>query len=196
MCKVHRITPNRFSAHGHERGRLEFSDSALSSGELGLWSSFTSAMKQSVETEWILLLEDDALLLPRFRRQVIAEIRNCHDDVMAIRMGWLGKWAWFPGWSFAVYVRRLCRNAVLLGPEFLHGRFRIHTNDSTSRLWGAHATLIRRSSSERLSILLEPGHEPLDGAILRLEEDGSGAVIRSKRNAAWQWPDRSDIRSL
>lgn len=194
ICRMHGIDPQRFSAHDRERGRAAFPDSSLSPAELGLWSSFVTVISQPFDTEWILVLEDDALLLPRFRRRALTEIRRAPADVYAIRMAWLGRFSWLPGRSVPTYLGKVARNVALTFIRGVQGLVRRNKRESKSIPWGAHATLIRRETVDRLIAILNPGTEPLDGALIRLELDPPHHGRRAQWNCAWQWHDSSDIQ--
>jgi len=59
-CRRRGISPIRFGAHDGDAGRRAFPTSPRSPAELGLWSSFRTVVESDVDTEWILVLEDDA----------------------------------------------------------------------------------------------------------------------------------------
>jgi hypothetical protein len=195
MCRLHRITAHRFSAHDRERGRLEFPDSALSPAELGLWSSIVTAVRQPVDSEWILILEDDAILLPRFRRHVLQEIENAGKEALAIRLGWVGRFIWKAQLNFFGYVIRLPKRVA----EAATSRVRIgplkKIQPIQPRFVGAHAFLLRRAAVDQILEALGPGDDPPDVAFLRAEKITPNVFVRSPRNRAWQWPDRSDIHA-
>ena len=157
----------------------------MTPGARGLWSSFLDVVDSEYATEWIMVLEDDVVPLPRFRHHALTEIRRAGDEVMAIRLGWLGAFHWDPTKTFP-------RNAV----KALRTAKRTLTSKQPSRplLWGTHALVLRTRDLPRVEELLPPVDVPLDRAFLRAERNHPGAFRLARRNRAWQWPDRSDIQ--
>lgn len=194
LCSFQGIEPNRFRAHDGDEGSLRYPRSPLSPAELGLWSSFTAAIKSPVETEWILVLEDDSLLLPRFRKQALKEIRRASDQVTSIRMGWMGPIAWHSHMTLSRYLQMMPR--MLLG-ELRHRarrRFSSRGDVELRAIWGTHVLLIRRARLDQLLLKLGEATLPLDEAFTSAEWTEPVHFVRARRNRAWQWPDRSDIR--
>lgn len=194
FCKRRGIDPIRFSAHDRERGRLAFPGSPLAPSELGLWSSFNTVIQSDVETEWILVLEDDAFLLPRFRRHAVREVFRAGPEVLAIRMGWLGPFVWRDTTRLHTYLLRLPKR---MARPIWHAvrRFVSRNSDEITRsIWGTHALLIRRDGVEQLIHSLGGALLALDDAFTNAERREPAVFARARRNRAWQWPDSSDIR--
>lgn len=195
MCRGRGIEPVRFSAHDGVIGQNEFPYSPLSPGELGLWSSFKTVVTAHVETEWILVLEDDAILLPGFRRQVLKELRRIDPEIISIRMGWLGPFAWRNQSTVTRYFAKLPRR--ILGHVGHRVRKKLSRGGAVRprSLWGTHALLVRRAGFDDMFAALGEASAPLDNAFAFAEMSEAHRFIRSKRNRAWQWPDASDIRA-
>lgn len=194
LCRLHGITPIRFSAHDRERGRTTFPDSTLGPAELGIWSSFIAVLELKVGTEWILVLEDDAVLVPRFRKQALKLIGRASPEVLSIRMGWNGCLNWPTGLSFPKYVYGL----VLRLRRCFRERRADHSKGADRRsrpLYGAQANLIRRKSVSEFRQAIGKAEQALDVVLINLENSHPHQFVRSRRNLAWQWPDRSDIQS-
>lgn len=194
FCRIQNIHPVRFAAHDREQGRAAFPDSLLAPSELGLWSSFLGVVRSDVGTDWLLVLEDDAFLLPRFRHHVMTEIHRAPSSVAAIRIAWIGRLQWDRGMPFWRYVIRLPKR---LG-EKMHDRWqRRGAGDhrvSVKKFYGTHALLIRRDGADQIIELLKPARDPLDVAFTHAEQTAPDVFVRSKKSRAWQWPNRSDIR--
>jgi hypothetical protein len=165
----------------------------LSPAELGLWSSFREAVTSDVDTEWILVFEDDALLLPRFRHHAVQEVRRATPEVVAIRIGWNGRFQWDSSHSFFEYIIRLPKRYL----ELIAFRV-LHRADAESRFapkkYGTQALLIRAGCAEGLLEALSPGELPLDVAFIEAERTLPREFVITRRSRAWQWPGRSDIR--
>jgi GR25 family glycosyltransferase involved in LPS biosynthesis len=193
-CRRRRISPIRFSAHDGDKGRRAFSESDLSPEQLGLWSSFRAVVESNVDTEWILVLEDDAFLLPRFRRRLLAEIRRSEPSFIAIRLGWLGSFAWRHGMSIGTYVRSVPRRLAGRARHALRGRLTNGRNFRRRPLWGTQALLIRRNGVDRLLEILGVATAPLDRAFNEAEWSNQKQFRRARWNLAWQSLSPSDIR--
>ena len=194
-CRRRGISPIRFSAHDGVRGLESFPASPLSPGELGLWSSFKAVVESDVDTEWILVLEDDVILLPRFRRHLLKEIRRADTSIIAIRLGWLGSFVWRHGMSIGWYVRSVPRRVLGRARHNIRGKLTDRKNFRPRPLWGTHALLIRRDGVDRLLETLGQATYALDHAFDDAEWSMSTLFKRSRRNLAWQSPDPSSIRA-
>lgn len=193
ICRLHGIVPIRFSAHDRDRGRSTFPDSTLAPAELGIWSSFVAVLKLELDTEWILVLEDDAVLVPGFRKRALKMIRRSSPHVLSIRMGWNGCLNWSSGLPFPKYLFDLVRRI----PRCIWRHLRncaTHEKEGSLRLYGSQANLIRRKSASELVEILGNGVESLDVALIDAEKSQPDRFLRSRRNLAWQWPDQSDIQ--
>lgn len=193
MCRRHRIDAHRFSAHDQVAGKSAYPNSPLVPSELGLWSSFSAVIQLSVATEWILVLEDDALLLPGFRRQVIRHIARAAPEVMSIRLGWLGRLVWRPHVSVRRYFGRLPKRLISLILERLPRRVLPRLRPSPRSLFGTQAVLVRRCHAAQMLRFLGPAEVPLDRAMINEEVARPHEFTRAKRNLVWQWPSPSDI---
>lgn len=194
-CRRRSISPIRFSAHDGSKGLESFPGSPLSPGELGLWSSFKAVVEATVDTEWILVLEDDAILLPGFRRHASREIRRAGAEVISIRMGWIGPFAWRFQTTVSWYLRTLPRRVLGDVKHRVRTRFKRGGATRPRPMWGTHALLLRPGASDRLLGALGEARFPLDQAFTSAEWSHPDLFIRSKRNGAWQWPDESNIRA-
>ncbi len=195
MCRRHGIEPRRFSAHDGDRARREVVDSPLSPAELGIWSSYRHAALTECSTDWILILEDDALLLPRFRYHVLADIDAASPEVIAIRMGWLGSFAIRPSSRPLRYLLKAGHGALSSLPAAVRRLSGLQKILRTPNLWGAHAVLVRRSRVSAFVDHLGPPDAPLDHAFVRLETSLPASFVRSSRNRVWQRIGVSDIQA-
>lgn len=193
-CRRRGIFPIRFRAHDGDQGRQAFPTSDLSPAELGLWSSFKAVVESAVDTEWILVLEDDAFLLPRFRRHVLNEIRRVDPSIIAIRMGWLGSFAWRHGMSIRRFVRSVVRRSLGRARHNIRGRLTVGKDFRPRQLWGTHALLIRRDGVNHLLEILGQATNALDNAFDEAEWSKPSQFKRSRRNLAWQFSSPSSIR--
>jgi hypothetical protein len=166
----------------------------LSPAELGLWSSFREAVTSDVDTQWILVFEDDALVLPRFRHHAVQEVRRATREVVAIRIGWNGRFQWDSSHSFFEYVIRLPKRFLeLIAFRVLH-RADAGSRFAQTKKYGTQALLIRAGCGEGLLEVLSPGQVPLDVAFIEAERTHPREFVITRRSRAWQWPGRSDIR--
>jgi len=193
-CRRRGISPIRFSAHDGDAGRRAFPTSPRSPAELGLWSSFRTVVESDVDTEWILVLEDDAYLLPRFRSHLLAEIRRADPSIISVRVGWLGSFVWRHGMTVGWYVRSVPRHLLGRARHTIRGRLTDRNNFRPRRLWGTHALLIRRDGVDLLLETLGEGMSALDDAFDDAEWSNPTRFKRSQRNLAWQAPGPSSIR--
>lgn len=193
LCRLQGIDVRRFSAHDGERLSAEHPQSPLTKGELGLWSSVHGVLSTLVETQWILIFEDDAVPLPRFRRHVLREIRSAGDDVLMMRLGWLGRFAWLPNDSFGTFLRRAVRVIVRAGRRRLTRSGDVRGTRGSVSPWGTQCLLVRTAHVDRVLDELGPMAAPLDVALFKAEARAPQQFIRPRRNRAWQWPSRSDI---
>lgn len=193
VCRRSGIIPRRFSAHDAARGKETFPDSRLGPSEVGIWSSFVTAVQSEVDTPWLLILEDDALLRPGFRRAVHSYVETSSPDVATVRLGWLGHFAWRPGVSFPRYLFRMSRGILFNVWRKIRHRGRTRPEPQALPRFGAHAVLVRRAQIPLLLSSLGPAEIPLDVALLQAELSTPDVFTLSRRNLAWQWPSPSDI---
>jgi GR25 family glycosyltransferase involved in LPS biosynthesis len=192
-CRQRGISPIRFSAHDGDSGRRAFPASDLSPAQLGLWSSFKAVAESNVDTEWILVLEDDAILLPRFRSNLLKEIRRADSSIVAIRLGWLGSFVWRHGMTIGSYVRRVPRRLLGRARHTIRGTLTDRENFRPRSLWGTQALLIRRDGVVQLLEALGEGTRALDHAFIEAEWSKPEKFKRARRNLAWQSPSPSSI---
>lgn len=195
LCRLHRLSVNRFSAHDGVKGAAHYPNSRQFPSELGLLSSFAAVVRTPVDTPWILVLEDDVMPLPRFRRHVLREIRRAGPDVVAIRLGWLGRSAWRPHRSILANLKRSLRLAFRAVVRRVAALVGIHRPETKHAPWGTHCVLVRADGVERMLSVLEPTDLPLDAAFMYAESIDGSAFVCSERNGAWQWPSVSDIET-
>lgn len=197
VCKRRGIIPLRFRAHDRNRGKETFPESRLEPSELGIWSSFAAVVQSEVDTEWILVLEDDAVLLPGFRRRVIKIIDDVSANVVSVRLGWLGQFAWRPQISLVRYLARLVKSIVtrwtVVVASRLRGRSLAEEHGVALHRYGAHAVLVRARAVPTMLSTFGPAEVPIDVALIRAERAAPDLYTLSRRNLAWQWPSRSDI---
>lgn len=193
MCRRHGIEPIRFSALDREQGRAEFPESTVGPSELGLWASFLTVVQSEVDTDWILVLEDDAMLLPGFKRSVEKCIEGASPDVASVRVGWLGQFAWIQPVDVVRYLFRIARWVTVNATAVVRGGWSSRRQLAINQRFGTHAVLVRRIHVPRLLQVLGRAETPLDWAFVRAERSSPDVFTRWKRNTAWQRPSRSDI---
>ena len=199
-CRLHRIEVQRFAAHTGADGRRTWPDQPLTDGEVGLWSSFVSVLALAVSTEFLLVLEDDAMLLPGFNRHVRRLTAGLDADVAVVQLGWLGDSSWRLRLSPAANVRKVLRPRSRWRAMRRHYRAWRAGEWAASRaplqpglLGGTHALLLRTSARDDLAAWMGEPDLPLDKAMARIARQHPGTVLRSRRNLAWQAPFHSDI---
>ncbi len=195
MCRQRGIEPQRFSAHTSVHGEAMFPDSPLSPAERGLWSSFLGVVTANHDTEWILVLEDDVVLVPRFRRHALRVAQSVPGEVVTVRMGWLGLFTWHESMNIRRYATLVAKRILVRCRAWFRFLVRKDAEMNRPTRWGTHAVLIRVSGVDQLVQDLGMPNVPLDHAFLRLEESDPSRFTRSSRNRAWQRIGVSDIQA-
>lgn len=148
------------------------------------------------QAEWLLLLEDDALLIPGFVQRAEAALAQVPDDCLLVQLGFLSKYTWFSG-------RRLWLNAVMAGLFIVRGEWRPNARlqgggddprFSRDLLVGSHATAVRVSTIPELLEILQPFEHATDDLFRARAQTHPGRFLRSRRQLAIQAPlFRSDL---
>lgn len=177
-------------------GRALLPDSRLTGGELGVLSTWVELLREVAEhgtrggSEWLLVLEDDVVLAPGFRRRVEAALRQAPPDCEAVQLGATTRYTILPGrawWKSAV----LGASWIVTG-RWLPGTARRgggpHPRFSTDVLMGCFAMAIRTSAAARLADLLASSDLPLDMTLSRAASLEPGRILRHRRQLALHNP--------
>jgi hypothetical protein len=196
QARVRRIQIRRSPAFDGRAGRAALPDTPISDGARGLWLSFTR-LYEALERDGVevaLVLEDDAVLGPFFKRRVRRILGELPATAAIVQAGFLGDSAWRSRNSILKNIRKWARPRSRFRELRTDGFRRDRRVLLPGRLRaGTHALLLRPASLPRLEAVLTPGALPLDRAFVAAGAAHPALFWRSRRNLAWQLPVRSDI---
>lgn len=195
QARLHGIRLSRVPAidgrtiHGH-------STTNLSAGAVGLWLTFEQLINDLNRDnhETVLILEDDAILVPGFKKRVRKIIaRTSRSDVSLVQIGHIGNSAWRRNYSFWRNIKKILR------PRSRLRELREREDNATADKWfsphlgaGTHALLVYPGSF-REDLKQIDRTQPLDRAFVLYATQHPGRFVRSRRNLAYQFPFESDI---
>ncbi len=142
------------------------------------------------DASWLVLLEDDVLLSPRFRRRTIAALQAVPDDCLLVQLGFLSKYTWFAP-------RPFWKNVVMAGLYVVRGEWRTaarrrgggdHPLFSRELFSGGQASAVRIETIPTLLELLEPYELVTDDLFRDRADRHPGGFLRSRRQLAIQAP--------
>jgi GR25 family glycosyltransferase involved in LPS biosynthesis len=196
QAKLHGLSLNRVPAKDGEEGSRRLPDSGLSPGARGLWITFLDLVGALAADgdDVVVVLEDDAVLHPLFKRSLRKTLDELPDDVALIQFGYIGLSAWRSNKSVWENVKKFLRPRTRL--REMRDSTRECSGDArfvTSLFAGTHCLVI---FPKRLVAHLEQirsGELPLDRAFVEYARSHPGVFVRVRRNRAYQLPFESDI---
>lgn len=197
QARLHGISINRFSAIDGIAGKGRFPQSTLTEGATGMWASFdtlvTTLAAEGIEAA--VVLEDDAILAPRFHSKARAVRDSSPDTVALVQLGFLTESSWRPQNSLLQNIRRILRPKSRLRAAINRTKRGMPPKETHMKA-GMHAVLIfpeRLAPILRASLPDRPGTLPLDNALVTASEAMPEVLTRVRRSMAFQLPIRSDI---
>ncbi|MDZ7677440.1 MAG: hypothetical protein U5K29_02680 [Acidimicrobiales bacterium] len=199
QARLHRLDVRRIEALGPEQGRKVLPGSELELGELGLNATWVSMLRDLIEGgpgsehEWLVLLEDDTLLAPRFRRRVDRVLDQVPDECMLVQLGRVTPFQPTPGDLVMAIVGAAVRYTIKHGGAAWRRRREPRQEFTTELAWGSHVVAVRVSSiPELLAAFLEV--DLVTDELFKLQaREHPGTMLRYHRQLGWQLPFRSDI---
>lgn len=189
-----RFPVSRFSAYGPAEGRAWRVDSTLTDGELGLWRSFTEVVTSADPRSALVVIEDDAVVSPLFRRHVQRLLGNAPDGCLALQVGFLTEGSIRPHLSLWGNIRKILRPRSRLRARRPRARTICEGGPFSAQVRsGTQVVAVRAGAGSMLLDALGEPDTPLDHAFQRAALREPGSILRSRRNHAWQAPFRSNI---
>ena len=205
QARLHRLDAVRIEGFGpHAGAERALPQSRIgSSGARALLATWHLRLRAIAEhgardaATWLVLLEDDAVLAPGFRRRTMAVLDAAPDDCLLVQLGFLSKYTWFGS-------RRQWINVAMAGLYVVRGEWRRSARlrgggsdptFSTEMLSGSQAVAVRVATIPTLVELLEPYELVTDDLFRSRAERHPGRFLRHRRQLAIQAPCfRSDLR--
>jgi hypothetical protein len=198
--RLHRLPPvRRFEALRAAEARAKVPiDAALGDGAAGLIGSFSEliAARSRASAQWLIVLEDDALLVPGFRSAASLAIASAAErGAIAVQLGWIHRLRWRSDRSFLenLVVRTLrprLRARILV--DWVSSR-QSREQRRTSWGFGTHALAVDASRAGELLDTLQPFDAPLDLLFMRAADRRPSLLSRSRVCLATQRLATSDI---
>jgi hypothetical protein len=194
QARLHGLTLRRFAATPAEHALEAHPGSSLSGGELGLLESIDRLLLEiRGRSGWVLVLEDDAVLKPGFRRRMRGVLPVVPESAWLVQAGYLTESSPRPDRTALQNLHKFLR------PRSRYRRWRsgghvARSGPFTGALVAGtqvlavradHVDAIRGQISYRL---------PWDKEIQRWAVELPGTVVTPRTSVAWQLPVQSDIR--
>jgi hypothetical protein len=201
QLKLHRLNATRVDALDPEQGRVVLPHSRLQGGELGLNATWVELLRE-VETtgardraRWLVLIEDDAVLVPGFRRRITALLDEVPEEPVLVQFAHQTPYTWRRERGLranmrlclAYTKRRILRQETRVIADTGDGPF------SKQVTWGAHVNAVRVSGIPALLELMEPHDEVTDRAFHLRAETHPGQFLRYQGQLGHQLPFQSDL---
>jgi GR25 family glycosyltransferase involved in LPS biosynthesis len=186
----------RVPALAVEEGRASLPHAKVLDGEVGLLATWSALLEQVQHegtrdgAQWLLVLEDDALLVPRFRKRVEAALNDVPPGCSVVQLAALTRYT-------IVRERVLWKTLVLCAIWLIRGEWTARARRrgggpdprfSTEVKMGAHAVAVRASAASDVAKIITAADVPLDVAFADTAQRDRGSVLRYRRQLAFQNP--------
>lgn len=197
--RLYRLDARRIEALGPAEGREVLPDSRLEHGELGLNATWVMLLRQLMdggpgsEDEWLVILEDDALLAPRLRRRAERVLGRVPGDCMLVQLARCTPFQPTPGDRVMAVLGGAVRYTITHTSGAWRRRHEPRQELTTELAWGAHVVAVRVSSIPTLLAAFAEIDLVTDALFKRVARERPGTMLRYRRQLGWQLPFRSDI---
>jgi hypothetical protein len=181
------------AAFDGDGGRAILPHSPLRGGELGLVATWAALLADTsaAAADWVVVVEDDALLRPSLRRELPVLLAAAPSAVQYVQLGWVTPGSWRGGNPIHRNVARRIRHTWRM-----RGRRRTPSDDlQPDLLDGTHLHAVRLRGVEQWVAGVATSPLPLDKFIAQRSRDVPGSAVRAGRTYGVQVPMGSDIIS-
>lgn len=199
QCRLHHLGARRIEALRPNEGRVILPDSRLELGELGINATWVTLLQKLADDsprddhEWLVILEDDALLVPRFRRSVERVLAQAPRTCSLVQLAHLLPGSWRPDPRLLVKVSRKARSTARRLRAHIRPRNEPKGGFSPSMQWGAHIVAVRVADAHQVTAVLLDEDDATDAAFRAFATKHPGALLCYQGQLGYQMPFGSDL---
>jgi hypothetical protein len=200
QLRLHRIPATRVEALTPERARAVVTDSRLELGELGLNATWIQLLRSVLERpadhtpEWLVVLEDDTVLVPRFGRRLLDTLAAAPPECAFLQLAHLDRYSWRSHRPTRANLRTkaamVVRRTAALPRRPSRTRAPLFGTDLRA---GSHVCAVRSAHAQLLVDLLIEQDIITDDAFLAGAAAHPGRFLRYRGQLGYQLPFASDI---
>lgn len=195
QAALHRLRVERVEAIDGTKASLEELPGSLSAGAEGLWLTFVGLVEWLAKdgVEAAVILEDDAVLVPRFRKRIQNLLDQDLDSVALVQLGYIGKSAWRSNYSTLRNIKKILRPRSRYREVMAALRTPAERGVFASNLGAGTHCLLVFPTRMLAELPMIDRTQPLDRALVLHAATAKGRFLRSRKNLAYQLPFESDI---